>query len=141
MSWLEKLWDFITNIVPVERWIRAIANALKFLSLAFILTFLLVIVFVMKDWGFSATQRFWLIVVTLSLLFLVLLASVILALLPGGLLYSPYERSLASGDHYRTDTQPRNRRDFLKAEAPPPLPGLTQPTNPKRKLPPPESRR
>ncbi len=32
---LEKLWDFIANIVPVERWLRSIGNVLKFLGLAF----------------------------------------------------------------------------------------------------------
>ncbi len=31
----DKLWDFITNIVPVERWVRSIGNVLKFLGLAF----------------------------------------------------------------------------------------------------------
>ncbi len=42
-----------------------------------------------------------------SLIFIVLIFGVLLALLPGGALYSPKERSLRRGKRYGTDTKPR----------------------------------
>ncbi|MBI4216278.1 MAG: hypothetical protein HY687_02635 [Chloroflexi bacterium] len=127
MTLLEKVWDFLTNIVPVERWVLAIANVLRFLSIAFILLFLVVIALLLREWGFTAEQRLILILVVLGLLALVLVFGVILAMLPGGALYSPYERSLGRGEHYGNDSRPRRRKEAQILPGQTQLPGLPEP--------------
>ena len=108
---LETIWNFITDIVPVERWVRSIGNVLKFLGLAFVLVFLLIAGLVFRSWGFSPEQRIDLIHWFLGLMFLVLIVAVVLAMLPGGLLYNPYERSLNRGRRYGTQRNPRMRAE------------------------------
>ena len=81
----------------------------KFLSLFFILLFLLVLVLVIKPSGFTSDQRLVLIIAVLVLIALVLIFGVVLAMQRGGLLYSPYERSLARGTSYGNSERPRTK--------------------------------
>jgi hypothetical protein len=106
MKLLEKLWELITGIVPIERWIRAIGNVLKWLSLAFILLFGLIALLITKDWGFTSDQRMNLIHWILIIMIGVLIFGIILALMPGGILYSPYEQSLRRGKNYGNQSKP-----------------------------------
>lgn len=137
MNLLEKVWDFIHNIIPVERWVRVIGNALKWLSLAFILLFALVMLLVMKGWGFTPEQRMSLIHWILILMGVVLVLGILLALLPGGLLYSPYERSLRHGKRYGTEAKPlsRNKASKILDQLPLPLPPGEENQETKKKLP------
>lgn len=106
MKILGKIWDFITGIVPVDRWIRVVGNVLKWLSLAFILLFILAMIILMRSWGFTSGQRMIIACCIFGLMCLVLILGIILALQPGGLLYSPYEQSLRRGKRYGTEGKP-----------------------------------
>jgi hypothetical protein len=98
------------GIIPIERWVRTIGNVLKWLSLAFILLFILALLLILRDCGFTAEQRINLIIWIFILMGVVLLFGIILALLPGGLLYSPYEQSLRRGKRYGTEKTPISKR-------------------------------
>ncbi len=112
MEIISKIWDLVTNIVPVERWINAIGNMLKFLSLAFILLLILAVTILVKSWGFTQGQRLGLILVVFGLMALALIFGVVLALRPGELLYSPYERSLRRGTGYGNEQIPRPKAEI-----------------------------
>ena len=124
MAFWEKVLDVLTNSVPVDRWVRAIGNVLKFLSLTFVLLFALMLALIAKDWGFGPGQRVGLIAGVMGLMLLVLLLGILLALLPGGLLYSPYEQSLNRGHKFGTKQRPLTRKELAKGQSETETPGL-----------------
>ena len=128
MAWLDHIWERLENFVPVERWIQAVNNVLRYLSLAFVLLFVLILLLIVGDWGFTPVQRILLICVLLLLLFIALLIAMFLAIRGGDLLYSPYERSLRRGRNYGTADSPITKQELEKS--PPPM------ENPLLQLPP-----
>ena len=112
MGLLDKIWGFVANLVPIERWVKSVENLLKYLSLAFILVFILLLALVLRDWGFSSGQRFTLATLLIALLLIALLIAMFLAIRRGDLLYSPFERSLRRGRNYGTESTPISKREL-----------------------------
>ena len=127
MTWLDHIWEGLGNFVPVERWIQAASNVLRYLSLAFILLFLLILALILRDWGFTSGQRTILIAGLSFLMFIALLIAMFLAIRRGDLLYSPYERSLRRGPIYGTANSPITKQELEKTPPPAENPPLLLP--------------
>jgi small-conductance mechanosensitive channel len=119
VKWLDEIWDWFSNLIPVERWIRSINNVLRYLSLAFILIFILILALILRDWGFSPNQRTLLIVIFACLLLAALLIAMFLAIRRGDLLHSPYERSLRRGARFGTEKVPLQKTEAERLPAEP----------------------
>lgn len=135
MPLLQQAWNFILNtvgnVVPVERWVRAIGNMLQFFGYAFVLLFLLVFLLIVGVGPFTGQQRVDLIHSIFWLMLGALVLSVILALLPGDLMFSPKERSLNRGRGYGTQANPKRRSEARREPAEPAHPILPKPEDKK----------
>ena len=113
MSWPLWVWERITRIAPVDRWIgRNIISALGSFT---VLVFILALVLILRDWGFSQTQRFILTVAAFILMGLSVAAGIGLALLPG--------EPLSFGRAFGTQENPRTRREARRVT---PAPSTSQ---------------
>lgn len=125
--------DFVQSLVPVDKWLQALSNVLRYLGLSFILLILLFLaVFFGGSRGLSADQRFLLLVIILSLIGIGLLIVLALAARSGDLLLSPRERSLGRGQRYGTKAKPRPRKEAMELPSDPDRPGLPSPAEPKK---------
>lgn len=108
------LWNAIQNAIPVERWLAALGNVLKYLGFAFmIVAVLFTLVYVNDGEGISQTQRFVILLSLVALLILTVGVVLMLAARSGDLLYSPYERSLRQGRNYGTKAMAQTRREVI----------------------------
>lgn len=144
MAFWDKIWDALTSAVPLDRWIRAIENVLKFLGTAFVLVAILMLPLIVAPCGFTPSQRVGLIVGFMVLMVFVLIVCALLALLPGGALYSPYERSLRRGRRYGTRLKPLTKKEVEALLEEAKMAGLPSPGDTEegmKQLPPGESKR
>lgn len=108
----------------VEPWKHGVLGQI---SLAFLAVSALMFPLIVNPCGFTQMQRIGLLVGFMLLMFLVLLVCTLLALLPGGALYSPYERSLSRGKRYGSELKPLTRRDAEALPRRPETPGVPAP--------------
>ena len=114
------IWNALQNAIPIERWMAAIGNVLKYLGFAFVIVAALIsLVYLNPGGGISTEQRFVIILSLILLLILTMAVVVILGMRSGDLLYSPYERSLRQGRNYGTREQSVSRREALSQPASP----------------------
>lgn len=109
------LWEQMTGVLPVERWVQAVTGPLKQLAQAFVILAILFFVVLAHGWGLESAQRF---VLELLILLLMLGCVVIVAILAsksGDPLYPPYERALRRGRNYGV-TGREKTRDEIQAE-------------------------
>ena len=127
MNWLRQVGERLIDFIPVERWVQSVSNVIRYLGLAFILLFLLVLAVLLDDWGLSSTQRFSLIILLLVLMLAALVIALMLAAKGGDLLYSPYDRSLRQGRRFGTEASPLRKTEAEKLPSEPMKPMLPPP--------------
>jgi type VI protein secretion system component VasK len=130
VNWVVSLWEKLLDFLPIERWVQAVGNVLRGLTLAFILIWVLLVMLVVNDWGFSQEQRIGLIGLFVLLLFLVVAVVIILAVQHYERLYSPYELSLQQGRRFGTESKRRRRSEAERLPRQAALPGLPAPPEP-----------
>ena len=126
----EKLREAIGSVVPLERWVSAVSNLLKLLVLMAAFVFLTIVGIIVQAWGFTSTERFWLLVIFAGVWLAIIIVCVILALRSADAFYTPYERSLAKGMRFGTRKRPLTRQEVEALPSLTEVPGLPSPTGP-----------
>lgn len=127
MGMFADFWDKFLDILPLDRWVKAIGNVLKGISFAFVLLWILVFALIVNEWGFTAEQRIWLIIGLLIIMFLLVIILVLLAMHQRDPLYNPQERSLGRGKIFGTEKRPRTKREAVNLPPQPQREGLPPP--------------
>ena len=124
--------------VPVERWVGAVGNVLKFLTLVVVLLFAIAAALLLKSWGFTPSQRMCLFIIDLGLMLAAIIGCIVLGTRSESSLYSPYEWSLMRGAIYGTQPTPLTRKQIENLPRQTETPGLLEPSGPSdlTKLPP-----
>ena len=82
MPWPLWVWERITDIPGVKHLVGR--NVISALGSFTVLIFLLALALLFRDWGFSQTQRFILMITAFILMGLSMLAGIGLSIAPGG---------------------------------------------------------
>ena len=124
MDW-SSLASRAADLLPVRRWVLAVQNVLRGLSLAFILLWLAFMMLLWKPWGFDSDQRFWLIIGLLLAMCLTVGTMAVLSVLPGD--------PLSQGRQFGTEEEPLTRAEAQRLHGGENLPQLPGETNQTRK--------
>ena len=105
MRWPLWVWERITGIPGVKHW--AGRNVISALASFTVLIFLLALALIFREWGFSQTQRFILIIAACILMGLSMIAGIGLSIAPGD--------SLSFWRVFGTERDPLTRRQARMA--------------------------